>query len=589
MRTASRRGGGFARLVRRCSGEQPQENLRAVRTHAVESILDRLRGYPEQHHAVGVAATAKLVCLQANRRAGKTEGFGAGLVESRLINRDHYVVRVLTHRLAAPTNNWIDSDGKDSLLRRLDRFGLLRHARIQRSQGAIKSIRFSWGSALHVLHVSHQSAIDDAHGCNADLWWVDEAQALDTLPLALGQLVYPTLAETDGQVLLSGTPGREIDSAFKRYSTGADDGFVSTRVWSWDNPVFGDTDAGRWTRIIARILVPSRGRYGLSLEDLDQLRILTRDERVAIGRGTLKPGEIADWVKTLDADLLRQYFGAWVVGGAEYVFAWHSAPEDFYYARTADCGFAERDEAALPIVNDSLASRFDLLPARKFGTQLIPRSWSAVMAVDIGWNAPSAWVILAWSQGYPRVFVLYSHSQAGMNDDEIRDRTFALDQELRTLGLRQIVVVADVNGTRVGTGEAWNAEYAKRFRASITSWVELADKDDKETQIRMCNLAILDGRFACIAGDALDIEGRHLRFVAFDPDNPKPPKIHKTRKVTTPDGKTVIPGDHDLDAFRYAANRIPHIYEFPDPEPFDIDTYIADKRAQMREREGFAR
>ena len=155
---------------------------------------------------------------------------------------------------------------------------MLEYATIKRAgDGSVKSIRFEWGSALYVHQFAGQSDIDDKAGFNADLYLADEAQYLELLPLVLRQLVLPTLADSGGQVILAGTPGREVGSFFHRVASGDDAGWSHQHFFSWHNPVFGATHEERWHRIVDTILAPSKNLYGLTSEDTDRLRSLDEE------------------------------------------------------------------------------------------------------------------------------------------------------------------------------------------------------------------------------------------------------------------------------------------------------------------------
>jgi hypothetical protein len=549
----------IAELVERAAGGKlTADDVRQRRREAARKILEPVRRHPRQWEALLSIIAAILSVLQANRRGGKTYLQGA-LAESRLLARDNYVVRVLTHRLATPTQNWLDCDGKESMVARLKRLDMLQYATIKRTgDGSIKSIRFDWGSALYVHQFASQSDIDEKHGFNADLYLADEAQYLDLLPLVLTQLVLPTLADTEARVLLSGTPGREVGSFFHRAATGDDPGWSQVRFYSWHNPFFGASHEERWHKIVDTILRPSRGLYALTSDDIERIRGLDATTLELIANNDT-PDDLKAWVKTLDSELRRQYFGAWVVGGAEYVFEWHRAPDPLYWCRTSSNRWNERDELLLPVA-DTLAERIERLPLRQVGHQWLKREWSAIIGCDLGWSPSStAIVVLAWAGGLDLCYALWSEAEFEQPDDVTLERLADITGELKRAGFLVHGVVADVTGTRKGTGAAWNGQFQRRFQAGKT-WIQEPDKANKDEQIRALNLDLLRGRIRLVAGDALDIEGRHLRWKPFDAQAPKPPTIDKWRTVVLGDGRVEQPAEHCLDAARYAAHKVPALF-----------------------------
>jgi hypothetical protein len=555
----------FADVIARAAGGETAHDLREARRRAALAILEPVRLYPRQWQALTALATATLAAIFANRRAGKTYCLGA-LAETRLLSRDDYVVRVLTHRLAGPSNNWLDCDGKESCLERLARVDMLQYATIKRAgDGSIKSIRFPWGSALYVHQFAGQGDIDDKHGFTADLYLADEAQYLELLPVVLRQLVLPTLADSGGQVVLAGTPGREVGSFFHRVASGDDAGWCHQHFFSWHNPVFGGTHEQRWHRIVDTILERSRNLYGLTSKDIDRLRGLDENTLEWIAMGCPKDqhdgAELRTWVQALDPALRRQYLGQWVVGGAEYVFEWHRAPNPLYWCRTSDCQWNERAELQLPVA-DTLAARIAMLPERSLHGRDVPHTWTAVLGVDIGWNPSStSIVVLVWTSGLDLCYALWSEVAFKQPDDVTLARLEFLVGELRAAGIRVWEIKADL-AMRQGTGATWDRGLQRRFQAD-RAWISPFNKVDKPQQIRAVNLDLLNGKYRLVAGDALDVEGRHLRWKPFDAETPKPPTIDKWRSVTRPNGRTERPGDHCLDALRGAAQEVPALFQAP--------------------------
>lgn len=547
------------RIIEMMGGETADQ--RAARELACDDIVGKVNGYPQQATVLKSLAENQLSAVQANRRAGKTFCI-ASLIEGRLINRDGYIVRVLTQLLKNPSKTWLDCGDKESFLKRLKRLGLDKFCRVERSQGSVVCIKFDWGSELHIVNIQTEAAIDGHHGVSADLWWADEAQSIPLLPLALGELVYPTLGDSDGQVILSGTPGKLLGTLFHNAATSDDSPFTQARCYSWENPKFGPTDEIRWKKIVDNTIAIDQFRYGLSDDDIDKIRGLSENERRGLSVGKYPDDETKKWFEGLDSDLRRQGFGAWVVGGAEYVFEWHRT-EDKYWLRDPTSPWSECEIVA----PDTIAGRVALLPKRiRFG-KAQDRQWKCVLGFDLGFNPdPCAFVVVVYSPGLDHAFVIWSETQYEQPDHLTLKRLLEITRECRAAGLHFDGVIGDVNGTRKGTGASWNWRFREVFGGRDGEWIQEAQKQDMNLQIRLTNIDMMTGRWKFIEGDALDIEGRHLKWKAIDPANPKPPKMNEGRQVTLPDGRTFRPGDHAADAWRYTMPLIPILHNEPEPE-----------------------
>lgn len=563
--------------------------LRQQRDRAARTILERVWSYPHQREAIETIAGAKFATLQANRGGGKTEGPASWLL-ARCIARDGYVVRIGCQTLENPTDTILDreSNGEYSTLGWISRLGLAKDCQVSRAgASSVKRIRFSWGSSIHVHDFETLRALERKRGVVAHFWWFDEAQSLAMLATVFTRLVVPRLGDHDGQVLFSGTPGRDLGTMFHRYCAEETEGWKRVAYYSYDNVMHGADDATRWARVLDTTVVPARKKYGLRAADIGRMRKLTRDERAAIARGT-ESEELAEWVQGLDPDLLREVFGRWVVGIEEYLFAWHKAPEDFYYCAVGPFWRDAREgepacmwETDAPIAT-TIAERVALLPDA--GPEWSRRSanWFAVIGLDIGSVAPSAIGAIAYANDVPTAYCLYSETRKGMADGELLDWIMWLIRELQGAGVSVTVVVADINGMRQGTGMEWDRSLRQRLPAAIP--IMEAYKVDENSQMMAINLDIVEGRLKLVCGDALDICGRHLRWEPHDPASPKPARPDLGREVTLPDDTTCYPSNHATDMLRYAAMRVPLLMQAAEHRPRELSHVEAAVDLHRRER-----
>lgn len=543
--------------------------LEARRKMAAQ-VLAPLVGYPEQAAAIEMIAANKLSCLQANRRAGKSQGIMRWVLAKMLVSERPWSCMVITRFLASPTENFLDNGKPDCMIEVIKQLGLLDRCHPVRSQGSIRSIRFDWGSELRVVDAGSLDAIDKGRGSAVDCYWADEAQSQPYLQQMLVQIVGPALADSDAKIVLSGTPGADVDSFFRRVSLGLEADWVRAELWSWNNPHFGATVAARWRYLLKSSILPLRGSYGITAANENVLAGLNERELLAIAHGdddSLSP-EIQEMLEQVTADLLREHFGRWIVRASEYVFAWRH--ENLYYARLSS---SDGPEA----LGDTMAQRLALLPKRP------GRVWRVGVGMDIGTSSAAAWVAMAFAADHGTAYELWSEKQEGYDDGEMFGRLVSLLDEIGALGLEVVGVVADNKGMRLGTGLHWDRALKHRLPQGVKIPRALAISG----RITACNLDLAANRIRVVRGSPLDVEGSNLKWFPQDPDRPKPARVWVERQITLPDGRLYRPADHALDALQYTMQDLEHIWGVePEneelPSPADIRRMAQEADAQAR-------
>lgn len=511
----------------RGSGEQGLAHLRRT---AAAAILAPVQQYAEQWTGAMLAARNPLTAIEGPRRCGKTEGVGRWLL-ALLIMLDMFVVRMLTEVLSSPTDNWLEREGGANALTLIADNGLGEHCRVLRQAGSIKRISFSWSSALYVHDMANIRAIAKKRGFRAHVYWADEAQDMGLLPTVLSKLVLPTLLDFQGRVVCTGTPGAMVATLFHRAVQGLD-GWSSHRLRPWDNPAFGDSVTERWSRICSTVIRLGRSNWQYTDEQFARMQALTPEQLLHVHEQELR--DDLTWIADLHEDLQREMFGRWVRASSVYVFVWHKVPpEVLYWAQDAQ----------------SIEERFAALPKyERFGSP-VAHSWSALIGMDFGFTSPCCWVVLLWSATCEQAFVLLSRGIEGLDDDQAFEQLVALCRDVERVGARLQLVIADLNGTRLGTHALWDKRLRERIPRNIP--VQLAQKANKGQQIKAMNLDLKAGRLRVIEGDRLDLEGSNLQWRPDREDAPLERLIWKDRDVVLPNGQSVKPGDHCLDALRY--------------------------------------
>ena len=544
----------------------------ARRQDVARAVLRPLLDYPDQMAVVQALSplneNVQNVAVFGTRRSGKTEVLARMCLACMLLY-DHWVVRMLTDVLHAPTENILDRKSDGGILRLLRDHGLVRPiATVTRvGKHSVVEISFPWGSSWLVHDIGSVRAIHNKHGFTANLYWIDEATKTPLLELAIDQLIAPTLGDHNAPIVLSYTPDEEMDTLPARIAQMPANNWRRHHMAQWRNPFYGATFAARWTRIVHQIFERAQVSYGLSDDDLARLSALSEAECNAISTNTESDalrlwvdGDKAKGTEGLDPELLRNVFGRWVRYGARYVYHFHRvAPSKLYY-----CAMSETwdESGTLPVVSvharptttqrrAAMAARLALLPAYPIAGGAY--EWHATIASDVG-TSPDPWtaIVKVWSAEHSIAYELESRKEHDMDDDAMYQAIVDLCDDVMAIGLPIYRVVADLSGMRKGTQILWDKRIKDRYPRLREIGVRAAAKREKSPRIKVHNIDIKAGRYRYIAGGLLDREARNLRY---KPD--KPAEIDKQREVRMLDGKREVPGDHLLDADLYAADVIP--------------------------------
>jgi hypothetical protein len=495
---------------------------------------------------------------QANRRAGKSEGWARILAEQAIL-QDGFVVHVLATHLEGPSAAWLEREGDRGLLGMLDQIGAPYHrTAIGGTAKGTRKITFPWGSSLVVHDVANMASIDKHRGLRGHVFWVDEAQNLANLATIIDDLVAAAGADFSASVILSGTPGRELSTLFHRASVGNDLGYERIVFYCWDNPLFDDgndsTPGQRWRKYLARVGI-EQDRVRLGVDDItwSTLHDLEADDlrALALKDPSDLPEHLWALLKALPQNWQREHLGRWVEDGADLVYPTTGmAIEAIYWAN---------DAAALPgdklpglITVGDLANRVLSLPADQVHPELlIRREWRVAVGFDLGFQPdPFAWWAGAWCEEDPAMFEVWSGHEYQLMDSAMLERVSSVLDGLRNAGLWIAAALVDAMGQRKGTHVDWSWKLASRFPEGAQG-VIAPYKANEALQVKAVNIDVQRGQLKALRGSMADIEARHLQYKPFDPAKPKNREVHKYRKVYLADGKEYVPGDHCSDCRRY--------------------------------------
>lgn len=115
--------------------------------------------------------------------------------------------------------------------------------------------------------------------------------------------------------------------------------------------------------------------------------------------------------------------------------------------------------------------------------QPIDDGWSYVLGIDTGWEDDNAWVLTAYHQHDPNLYILRIHKQPKMTFDQVSDMTgkFLVDSKGKHLPCRVII-----------DGSAKQGVESMRVRSNIP--FECADKQDKVSFIELMNGDLVQGK-----------------------------------------------------------------------------------------------
>jgi hypothetical protein len=499
---------------------------RRWRERAAAAILEPLAEYPAQLELARQIGVDPMVAVGGPRRSGKTEAPGR-ISLGLCLTQDGYTIVIGSSTLSGPTVNWLDRTGRPSCVGLLREHGFLppRTARnpwgspwcrVSHTQGAIKSIKFAWGSEIRVIDVGQIHLLDKHRGQTCHLWWFDEAQSIAPLPSVLNDIVNPTVLDHGATILLTGTPGIEIDSTFGQISMGKMPEYNRLHLATWQNPRYGATFVERWAYVIEKIIRGKRTQYQLSESDVARFARMDEHQVEAVRHGS-EDSETTKWLATLLPSFLREIMGRWVGDYGSLVYHW--VPEIYWCDHEPD-------------IEDAIA----LLPP-------VAGQWHAVIGHDVGWSKGSmAWVVLVWADRHPCAYQIFSHVEKRMPEHEEFSFTERLIDRLKDAGFSISGLVVDMVGMLAPTHASWD----RTLRARIGLPVTLPQKSGLLQRIKAINLDLARGYLKVCAGGALDIEGRHLRW------HPEKAGIIDVGRVVTIGNKPCIPADHCADATRYA-------------------------------------
>jgi hypothetical protein len=536
-------GVSLAQLAERAGLGAGMEALEDRRRWAAE-----LRAPVQRHHRAWawVSSKARRRAAIANRRAAKTESIGREAL-ARMIERRGYTVWVLSEHLVEYTRNWLQRKHDGGAVKMLDSMGVPYKARRDNS-GAIVELTFPWHSGLYVLPAANYGQLDNARGGSFDLLIADEAQKIPHLREWLTEVLISASKDRRGEIVLCGTPGIEVGSLFHEATETDHGGFEAHRFYCWDNPYFGDSYDERYASSTVATVDEDAPTLRVTAEQVEQIRGLTQEQAE----------HVQDHVKDLPQDLLMEEFGVWVKNPSLLVFPTVGiADEKLYWgppwadAEGRHC-IEQEPEAAL-LQPQAWGAVFAELPRRRWNTAIWPKRWTGLIGCDLG-HDPDAYSLWAgvYSSEDEALREIDAFKCLRLTDDQQFAALRAWVEAMHTLCEGRLgAVVIDASGPAASMGAGWRKRLTPYLPEEAI--VTAPDKTAKYAQIKAFNADTAHGKILLRRHSPTDVERRYLWWQRWDERYPSRRRdIDKHRRVHIGDGHECMPGDHALDACRYA-------------------------------------
>jgi hypothetical protein len=425
-------------------------------------------------------------------------------------------------------------------------------------------LEFSNGSKIDLYGVNTLSRLDIKRGNAKHAFWVDEAQNFPNLDVFYKEVVIASIAETLGEVWITGTPGRDCAGFFYEITgdeESATPGWTVHVIAAVDNPMFGHVVQTDAFYFIDDNLGVRHGPYADRPEAEEALHAIRWEN--AAGREIRENKWDVD-----DAHVQREFFGKWVKSDARYVYPVHAVPDHvLLYApqRLRPNTFRPEHPAWL----DVEAALADLPFNRRAGRSY---QWMFAIGVDFGFH-PDPFALVAWAftQERPDVFELFSWKAKMVNADEQGEYMKMLWDALPNL----VSFVGDVDGQKANT-DVWvnrmNLPIERANKLGKNMLEELLAGDIRQGRVHF--RGVREGKR--ITGSPLLTEMQHLVYLPTKPGKTR--EVDKYRKVAG-----IAHADDCSDASRYSfADLTHHLHRAP-PAPENLSEI---ERAR-RQAEGY--
>jgi hypothetical protein len=411
-------------------------------------------------------------------------------------------------------------------------------------------LELSNGSQIELFGAENFRSQKRKRGNSKHVFWIDEAQDFVDLESFFDAVVIGVINDFEGEVWLTGTPGKDCAGMFYDVTKEPEEGEEPIVGWEvhqisvTDNPYFGhviQTDTEYFVEDNAR--PPNRHGPYETRGEADRAAEQIRWDRTAGEAKRLK-----GW-KGDEPDFVREWLGRWVKTDARYVYPVHAVPKHvliFAPQRLADNPFVGTHPRfdGHPRWYDHHAAVADLPRPRRGQHQWLYGLW-----VDFGYSPdPFALVFGAFTPDLPDVYEMFSWKCTRVHTDD-------------QAGYMQLLwgvsnAIVSFVGDPAGKQDDFDV-----WRSRMNLPIEEANKKGKNTLEEFLADDIRRGRVHFREGSPLVTEMRHLVYLPSKPGKTR--EVHKHRKVNG-----IVHGDHCCDAARYGYADLTHyLAKLPKDKP----------------------
>lgn len=318
------------------------------------------------------------------------------------------------------------------------------------------------GSIGYLLGADDDEQLEVIRGLEADLYIIDECKSFQPIVLdkLIEDIIDPQRASRKGRVIMIGTPGFIFQGPFWQatcpdatYELELDNGTKVRAKWHVD---YGTTDP--WGRTTEGDLLWSRHHW--TLQDNSAMPHQWVE--------ALKKKKQKQWADT-DPTWQREYLGMWTSSSEGLVFRYHQ----------------EKATGRVTWVPQPT-------PTNPAGLPEEGKPWRLIAGLDIGYEAPTAFVIAAYSSRMRQLRVIADYSGTHMLVPDIADMIHAAQAKYGPIER----IYADVGNLGKMVVQTLINEHGFP--------IERADKREKYDHIELLNAAFARGEVLIIEGTVLE-------------------------------------------------------------------------------------
>lgn len=327
------------------------------------------------------------------------------------------------------------------------------------------------GSMIQLAGAETYSDVERLRGPDYDLVLIDECASFNdaVLDYAIEDVFMPSVMGTGGAIVLAGTPGDTMAGTFfeATYPHYIDPETECPTTRNYSDP------EEFWLQ-------------GADVEPLWSRHHWNQEQNVArpnLWINALRRKKAKRWSDD-NPTWLHEYMGQWTPRADALVYALAAVvARDMEMGKSPRCYYKpgqgdEYNDHGLPLAHD----------------------WRYLLGVDLGWHDATAFVVLAYSETFYAMRVVYQHKQSEMTVSQVADKIHELEEEFGDFEFQ----VCDTGSGGKQIVESMNAEHGTDLIA--------ASKSKKPDFQKLLNSDLWDGKLQMSEGSPLQKEMLRLKW-----------------------------------------------------------------------------